>query len=125
MRKNAVIGTNAASKTEVSASAPNTSTATCSRRNREPTRTCTTKNAGKQTANVAKNRNGSLTPADTACAGPQKAPPTRPQKPAKGVIVATADRSLLRNAAPPATPPTKRASSPTSAFRKKQEHALS
>ena len=55
----------------MSASAPNTSAATCGRRKREPTRTCTTKNAGKQTANVAKKRNGSLTPADSACAGPE------------------------------------------------------
>ena len=71
MRKKSVIGTNAASRTDVSASAPNTSTTTCSKRRREPTRTCTTKNAGKQTANVAKNRNGSLMAADRACAGPE------------------------------------------------------
>src|SRR5207237_5202014 len=94
-RKNAVIGTNAASSTEVSASTPTTSTATCSRRKREPTRTWTTKNAGKHTANVAKNRNGSLTPADTACAGPEYAPATRPKKPDRVMIVRTAYRSLL------------------------------
>ena len=56
---------------EVSAKAPNTNTATCSSRRREPTSTCTTKNAGKQTANVAKNRKGNLMPAEAACAGPE------------------------------------------------------
>src|SRR3989442_11300553 len=124
MRKNAVIGTNAARSTHVSASAPNTNTATCSRRKREPTRTCTTKNAGKQTANVAKNRNGSLTPADTACAGPQNAAPARPEKPAKAVVVSTAGRSFLRSAEPPTTPPEKRPPPPRHPFEETRELRL-
>ena len=44
--------------------------------------------------NVAKNRNGSLTPADTACAGPEYAPATSPKNPANATIVTTAERSL-------------------------------
>ena len=102
----------------MSASAPNTSTATCSSRKREPTSTCTTKNVGKHTANVAKNKNGSLTAADTACAGPEYAPATRPKKPDSAMIVRTAYRSLLPSATASTTSSKNCSRSLSSAFRK-------